>query len=122
MSVLRKLHLFLGVLFAPMLLFFAVSGAMQMYDLHEKPKGSDYTPPRAIVASSFIHRHQRTENAPRTAGAWTRGFMLAASAGLVLTTLLGLLMAFRFSRSALPVVLCLLAGMAIPAILLLLGR
>ena len=48
--------------------------------------------------------------------------MLAAAGGLVLTTTLGIIMAFRFSRSKAAVLLCLVAGVAVPVALLLIYR
>jgi hypothetical protein len=40
----------------------------------------------------------------------------------MLTTVLGIIMAFRFSRSKAPVILSLLAGVAIPVAILLIYR
>ena len=45
--------------------------------------------------------------------------MLAAAIGLIVTTILGIIMAFRYGRSKPSVILCLLAGVVIPAALLL---
>ncbi len=121
MPILRKLHLYLGVIFAPALLFFAFSGALQIFEYHESKKGG-YQAPAALVTLGEVHKHQRLASAPRSSGRWTKIFFTAAAIGLSLTTILGVVMAFKLSRSAIPVVICLLAGLAIPIVLLFLAR
>jgi len=44
-KLLRMLHLYLGVFAAPALLFFAFTGGLQTFSLHETTRGSSYTPP-----------------------------------------------------------------------------
>jgi hypothetical protein len=51
-----------------------------------------------------------------------RTFSLLAAFGLVLTTILGVIMAFRVSRSMLTPLLCLTAGIAMPIVTLLIYR
>jgi len=48
--------------------------------------------------------------------------MLTAAAGLVFTTILGIIMAFRFSHNKTAVILCLFAGVAIPVVILVMYR
>ncbi len=55
MLFLRRLHLYLGCLFAPALLFFAISGAWQLYRFHDSKKDGSYTAPRAVEALSAVH-------------------------------------------------------------------
>jgi len=54
MKTIRKLHLWLGVLFAPTIFLFAFSGALQILGLHE---GKDPSPWIADLAQ--IHKNQR---------------------------------------------------------------
>jgi hypothetical protein len=54
----RTLHLYLGVFMAPALLFFAVTGGLQTFSLHETTKGSSYTPPAWLVTASLLHKKQ----------------------------------------------------------------
>jgi hypothetical protein len=44
--------------------------------------------------------------------------MLATAIGLVATTIIGIVMAYRFSKRPLVATLCLLAGIAVPGLLL----
>jgi hypothetical protein len=54
----RLLHLYLGVFIAPSLLFFAFTGALQTFSLHETTRGSSYKPPAWAVTLAQIHKKQ----------------------------------------------------------------
>lgn len=118
MNFLRRLHLYLGCLFAPALIFFAATGAWQLFRLQDSTKDRSYIAPRPLQILSAVHTNSHLP--PKRASEYTplRTFSLAAAAGLVLTTALGVVMAFRFSTSALAPALCLVAGIALPAALL----
>jgi hypothetical protein len=119
MKRLRQIHLYLGCVFAPILIFFAVTGAWQLFALHRGRKDGSYSPARAVVILSEVHQFQHIPPTSSEGGTPLRYFMLTAAAGLVLTTVLGIVMAFRFSPSKARVIFCLLAGVAIPLAILL---
>lgn len=54
----RQLHLYLGTFFAPSILFFAMSGALQLFSLHEGHPGQAYQPPAWIEKLASIHKDQ----------------------------------------------------------------
>ena len=54
----RQIHLYTGLFIAPAILFFALSGALQTFNLHEASRTSDYKPPTWIVHLSRIHKDQ----------------------------------------------------------------
>jgi hypothetical protein len=54
----RLTHLYLGVFIAPALLFFAFTGALQTFSLHETTRGSSYKPPAWAVMLAQIHKKQ----------------------------------------------------------------
>jgi len=56
----RLVHLYLGVFIAPALLFFAFTGALQTFSLHETTRGSSYKPPAWAVTLGQIHKKQTT--------------------------------------------------------------
>jgi hypothetical protein len=56
----RLTHLYLGVFIAPALLFFAFTGALQTFSLHETTRGSSYKPPAWIVTLAQLHKKQTT--------------------------------------------------------------
>ena len=116
MKLLRKLHLLLGCFFTPILLFFAVTGGLQLFDFHQSRKDGSYTAPEWLRLLSNIHIHQRWQQA--AASNTFRWFAAAAAIGFLLTSLLGILMAFKLSKSKLTVWLCLIAGALVPILLI----
>jgi hypothetical protein len=54
----RKLHLYIGIFISPALLFFAFTGALQTFSLHETTPGSSYKPPAWAVTLGQIHKKQ----------------------------------------------------------------
>jgi len=111
MQKLRSLHLYLGCIFAPMLLFFAVSGIWQTLNI----------PSRLLQRLSTIH----TSHALKAGGNLTSGFMtifvLVMAASFIVTTLLGIVMALNYGRSRRAAICCLAAGVAVPLVLVLLA-
>ncbi len=119
MKTLRVLHLYLGCFFAPLLLFFVITGAVQTLQLHQQMKNSSYKPPEIVKSLSEVHIHQRfTGNDVKPNPSFPfKLFVLGMSLGLAITTVLGVTMAFRVNRPAI-VWLCLILGTVIPALLL----
>jgi hypothetical protein len=58
LKYLRLIHLYVGVFVAPALLFFAFTGALQTFSLHETTRGSSYKPPAWAVMLAQIHKKQ----------------------------------------------------------------
>ncbi|WP_035350646.1 hypothetical protein [Edaphobacter aggregans] len=58
LRAMRLIHLYLGVFTAPALIFFAFTGALQTFSLHETTKGSSYKPPAWAVTLGQIHKKQ----------------------------------------------------------------
>jgi hypothetical protein len=56
----RTVHLYLGIFTAPMLLFFAITGGLQSFGLHETSRGSSYTPPAWLASLAQLHKKQTT--------------------------------------------------------------
>ncbi|OOG60231.1 hypothetical protein [Rhodanobacter sp. C03] len=159
----RQLHLYLGIFTAPMLLFFAITGGLQTFSLHETTRGSSYTPPAWLASMAQLHKKQTTVmpvRRPRSAEAGapmaspgeanavapspaiavsdTRApggssqpadntgarpkknllpmkiFFALVSLGLLISTLTGIYMAWRFSRKPQLVGGLLLAGILVP--------
>jgi hypothetical protein len=52
----RLIHRYLGLFFAPTILFFAITGGLQMFGLHETARGSSYVPPNFLVHLSQLHK------------------------------------------------------------------
>jgi hypothetical protein len=118
MKFLRTLHLFLSCLFAPMLIFFAVTGSWQLFNWHESTKDKSYTAPPALAALSFLHKDAHIPGTPGRKPTPLRYFMFMAAVGLVTTAIIGIVMAYRFSQRPIVATVCLLVGIALPALFL----
>ena len=144
----RKLHLYIGVLFAPAIIFFASTGLLQVYSLHEDHGG--YQAPALIMHLASLHKDQTfalnhppggnakaghggpAGTAQQDAGkggahkdhqsspgrALLKAFSAAVSVGLIVLTLLGIYMAYAFGRNQWLVNGLLAAGLVIPLVLI----
>ncbi|HUA81273.1 MAG TPA: PepSY domain-containing protein [Dyella sp.] len=157
LKISRQIHLYVGVFIAPALLFFALTGGLQVFGLHETSRGSDYKPPAWLAVAAQVHKKQTTvmprRKAPPTqsdsraaaanhavseqvaipAAAQTgkpdvpamptrhplplKIFFAFVSFGLFVSTLIGIYMAYRFSRKRRLITMTLLAGAVLPVVL-----
>ncbi len=60
LKFLRTVHLYIGIFTTPALLFFALTGAMQTFSLHEARPGSTEKPPAWIATLAQLHKKQTT--------------------------------------------------------------
>lgn len=136
---LRHCHLYLGVFTAPALIFFAFTGALQTFSLHEAHRGSSYKPAKWAVVLGQIHKKQtpvvpaRKLVSPATAqtGAPASAavapaparthhplpmkiFFLIVSLALFVSTVTGLVMSYRHIRKRSLINWLLVAGVVIP--------
>ena len=116
MNRLRQIHLYLGCTFAPLLCFFAVSGVWQTYRLNEHNYNTGYNP-RTLALLSTLHTggSLKTDGPDHLSSPSMRVFVAAMAVSLLITMILGIIMAFRFGRGRI-VAACLLAGIAVPVI------
>ncbi len=142
----RQMHLWLGMLIAPSVLMFAFSGALQIFRLQEAHPG--YAPAPIVERMGRLHKDQvfevarkRPERAPRAAEAaparqaeskaaarpgptlskqLLQWFFTLVSAGLFVSTLFGIWMGVTTGRWKVSARWLLVAGVAVPVILILL--
>ncbi|GGA07238.1 PepSY domain-containing protein [Dyella caseinilytica] len=152
LKIARQIHLYLGVFIAPALLFFALTGGLQVFSLHETTRGSDYKPPAWLVTMAQLHKKQTTAVRKRPVDAGNHAPEVAVSApaanpappmpanmdmpraeaknplplkifsalvalGLFISTLLGIYMAYRYTRKPGLITVLLLAGFVVPIVL-----
>lgn len=144
MKWIRRIHSWIGVLFAPTILLFVVSGMFQIAGCHEGEAGNE--PPSWIVRMARLHMKQTIElprkrapppaaarpsppateapvasPAPRPAPPTTmpiKVVFFAMAIGLLCSTLFGLYMAFTPTRDR-KLLVCLLAiGALLPVVLI----
>lgn len=117
MKTLRQIHMYVGCAFAPLLIFFIVTGLLQTFDLHERKKNSAYSPPAWVAASASVHMHQRLpvedrRNAPSRIP--MRSLIALTCAGLLTTASLGIVLAWRMTSARRGVLIAFVAGVVIP--------
>lgn len=156
----RQIHLYVGVFIAPALLFFAFTGGLQVFSLHETTRGSDYKPPAWLVTLAQVHKKQTTEvgghkphpmdtqlakpagmdpaagptahsdapapglpdapRAPPKNPLPLKIFFAFVALGLFVSSLIGIYMAYRYSRRPMLITVILLVGVGLPIALALL--
>lgn len=121
MKTLRQIHLYLGCVFAPLIIYFALSGAWQVFGWHDLPK--DQAPSwsqKVLHEISKPHTHSTLPGSPPKAeesDAFS-AFALVMGLGLVSTTLMGVVLAHRFGKSKKLVWASMICGLVLPIILL----
>ena len=116
---LLRLHRYVGLLAAPLVFFFAISGIWQVYRLQDTKKDGSYTAPRSLAEASKLHKVERLQPGP--AASAYRVAVSATSALIAVSAVLGVIVALRITRPRWLVVACLGGGAAIPLLLYLLA-
>ena len=144
MRIVRQLHLYVGMFCAPSILFFAATGAIQLFGLHEANRDTGYAPPAVIEKLGQVHIHQRYAAKPKRPGppavspataappakaspapapervAPIKWVFLLTALGLILSTLLGLWIGLTQSRNPRLSLGLLVLGVVVPVLLLIL--
>jgi hypothetical protein len=138
MANLRQWHFYIGMLIAPSVLFFALTGALQLFSLHEAH--GTYDPPPILEKLSAVHKdqvfaagHHHDADAPKAAGSppaaeedklkaptlLLKVFFLIVALGLTASTALGLWIGLTHPRNGRIGLILVAAGAVIPILLLL---
>jgi len=135
MRRLRQIHLYTGMLFAPMILLFSFSGALQTFRLNE-PRGYGGTPPTWMVWVAAIHKNQSAPREaahhddrpkpPRSARPAPSGpsplplkiLTVLMAVGLFVSTVIGMVIALNMSAFRTGSLISLAIGTLLPIVLL----
>jgi hypothetical protein len=142
LATLRSWHAYIGMFIAPSVLFFALTGAVQLFNLHEAH--GNYRPAPLVEKLSGVHKDQvfaaphhdepgppggkpkpgagkssDDDDAPRLSTVVLKWFYLVVALGLASSTVLGLSIGLTHSRRQRWSWMLLLAGTLIPIVLLL---
>jgi hypothetical protein len=121
---LRQWHGYIGLFIAPSVLFFALTGAIQIFNLHEA-HGS-YTPAPWIVKLSAVHQNQVFEawdehhheagDDDKISGSTLalKWYFCAVAVGLVVSSLIGIWMGITQTRRKALAWILLIAGTLLP--------
>ena len=121
MKSLRRVHTILGCFFAPLLLFFIITGWHQMFHQRQKKAGEAAT---WWDRFSDVHVDQIfvTDRADSFSPQLFQWLVVAMAAALIVTVILGVVLAVRTLRPRWLVAATLGLGVAIPVLLLWLGQ
>jgi hypothetical protein len=108
MQKLRSIHLYLGCIFAPLLLFFAISGIWQTLGFHS----------HFLDLLSTIHMSRGMKIGRGFASAAMMIFVLLMALSFIVSTILGVMMALKFGRSKRAACYCLAAGVLVPLVII----
>jgi hypothetical protein len=141
--LLRRWHGYLGAFIAPSVIFFALTGAIQLFSLHEAHDG--YRPAPIVERLSRVHKDQvfslETHGGPPPGEAPTgsaasrphvhpdddrlalptallKWFFLVVALGLALTSTFGVLIGLTRPGGKTTTIVLMIAGAAIPLVLL----
>lgn len=130
-------HAWIGALIAPSVLFFATTGVLQIWSLHEAHAG--YAPPALVERLGVLHKDQRlavkhhapppaarthepaapahAPDQPKPATLLLKAFFTAIAVGLVVSTLAGTWMALSQGRQRRTLGVLMLIGAVTPVVL-----
>jgi multidrug efflux pump subunit AcrB len=124
MRLLRRIHTYLGCFFAPLLLFFVLTGWYQTvnHDRLKSPAEAETILQRlrtVHVDQIYPSNHEvKRPSSPKL----FQALVVAMAVALVATVVLGVVLAFRSIRNPWPVAISLVLGVLLPALLLWLGH
>ena len=123
MKLLRRLHLYLGVLYAPLLLFYLATGWYQLAvpdRLKTPSEAESFWQKMRVVHTDQIYPTDRA-GVRGSSPKWFRWLSQGLSVALGLATVIGLVLAFRIVRPSWLAWMVLLLGLLLPGAALWLG-
>ena len=124
MKLLRRLHLYLGCFFAPLLLFYILTGWYQTLNpnrLKSPSEAETLLQKFRVVHSDQIFPSENELDKPSSPKKY-RALVVVMSIASTVMILIGLVLAFKTLRQQWPVWLSLVLGVVLPAFLLWLGQ
>ena len=122
MKFVRRLHLYLGCFFAPLLLFYIATGWYQTLhpDRRKNPGAADDWIGR--FRSVHVDQIYPSDHANAYSPAFFRALVVLMALALIITVALGIFLAFRTLRQRMLVWVSLGLGILVPIILLWMGQ
>lgn len=122
MKTLRRLHLYLGCFFAPLLLFYIATGWYQTVNTNRNKSLGEKGDWVSSLTSVHVDQIYPSEKAEAYSPKLFQVLVVIMSVSLIATVLLGIFLAFRSTRQQWPVWLALALGVALPILFLWLGQ
>jgi len=122
MRTLRRIHLYLGCFFAPLLIFYVATGWYQTVNPDRRKGVGDSTDFVSRLNRVHVEQYYPTDSASGYSTYLFRGLVVAMAVALITTIVLGIILAFRTIRHKWPVWLSLALGIILPIVMLWLGQ
>lgn len=122
MKRLRLAHLYLGCFFAPLLLFYLGTGWYQTFVLRRNKLGGEQSDWLSRLRSVHVDQILPGEGVTSYNTILFKYLVGIMSLALIVTVVLGIILAFRSSRARWPVLLSIVLGVVVPVLVLLLGQ
>lgn len=119
---LRRAHLYLGVFFTPLLLFFVLTGWHQTVTPDRRKGVSDADDWIGRLDRVHVEQYYPSRTAEGYSTKLFRALVVVMSVALVVTVVLGLFLAFQVLKARWAVWLALVLGFAVPILTLWLGQ
>ncbi|MCC7374396.1 MAG: hypothetical protein IT581_07055 [Verrucomicrobiales bacterium] len=120
--LLRRVHLYLGVFFTPLLLFFVLTGWHQTVTPDRRKGVSDADDWLGRLDRVHVEQYYPSQEAEGYSTKLFRALVVVMSVALVVTVVLGVVLAFRVLKARWAVWLALALGFAVPILTLWLGQ
>ncbi len=119
LPIVRKAHLYLGVSFAPLLILFLVTGAWQTLAPQPDQDAAKTWLQSFMEPLTHVHTDDFFPPEKKDHNHWGFKILVGLMAfGLVLTTFMGIYLAFRLTKKSWPIIVALVLGVIIPILLL----
>src|SRR6266699_3233153 len=122
MKLIRRIHLYLGCFFAPLLIFYVATGWYQTVNPDRRKGVADANDLISRLNRVHVEQYYPSESAASYSTYLFRGLVVGMAIALLTTVALGVVLAFRTSRNKWRVWLLLALGAALPILLLWLGQ
>ncbi|HXT41530.1 MAG TPA: hypothetical protein VN887_16105 [Candidatus Angelobacter sp.] len=122
MRTLRRIHLYLGCFFAPLLIFYVATGWYQTVNPDRRKGVGDSTDFVSRLNRVHVEQYYPTDSASGYSTYLFRCLVVAMAVALIITIVLGIILAFRTIRHKWPVWLSLALGILLPIVMLWLGQ
>ena len=109
MKKLRLLHLYLGCIFAPMLMFFAISGIWQTL-------GLGHSGLLAVLSTAHLNSHLKS--GVTLSSSVLRAFSILMALGFIVSAVLGIVMAFTQGTKRREAFYCVAFGVLFPLVVM----
>jgi hypothetical protein len=122
MKLIRRIHLYLGCFFAPLLVFYVITGWYQTVNPDRRKGVADSNDLISRLNRVHVEQYYPAEAATGYSTYLFRALVVGMAVALLTTVALGVVLAFRTGRNKWPVWFALAMGVLLPIVLLWLGQ